>query len=130
MPLMVHPLLRLLATRPQLLADHAQAYAELVTTEVDLVSSNWKRRALLSAVALFCLAAAAVLAGVALMLWAVVPASSIHEPWVLIATPLAPIALALGCLVAMRQRSDVETFDKLRQQLKADWAMLRELAIS
>lgn len=66
-----HPLLHLLLTQPRLLADHVEAYAELVATEIGNVSVAWKRRALLNAVALCCLGVAAVLAGVALMLWAV-----------------------------------------------------------
>ena len=49
---MLHPLLHLVATQPQLLADHAEAYAELVAEELGDFSVTWKRRALLNAVAL------------------------------------------------------------------------------
>ena len=125
---MLHPLLHLVATQPQLLADHAEAYADMVAAEVGAASAAWKRQALLNAVALCCLGVAAVLAGVALMLWAVIPAADIQAPWALIAAPLLPIAVALGCLWAARARTGGSAFDKLRQQLKADILMLREVS--
>lgn len=127
---MIHPLFLLIATRPQLLADHAEAYAELVATEVGHVSATWKRRSLLYALALSCLAVAAVLAGVALMLWAVIPIASMQAPWVLIVAPLLPMALAAGCLLAARSPGDASGFDTIRQQIKADLAMLREASTS
>ncbi|NDP40045.1 MAG: hypothetical protein GZ093_15050 [Rhodoferax sp.] len=127
---MIHPLFLLIATRPQLLADHAEAYAELVATEVGHVSTTWKRRALLYAVALGCLAVGAVLAGVALMLWAVIPVASMHAPWVLFAAPVVPMVLALWCLLAARSPGDSSGFDTIRQQMKADLAMLREASTS
>lgn len=127
---MIHPLFLLIATRPQLLADHAEAYAELVAAEAAHVSATWKRRSLLYALALCCLAVGAVLAGVALMLWAVTPAASILAPWVLIAVPLLPMAVAAGCLLAARSPGDSSGFDNIRQQMKADLAMLREASTS
>jgi hypothetical protein len=123
---MLHPLLHLVATQPQLLAGHAEAYAELVAAEIGTVSAAWKRRAVLNAVALCCLGVAAVLAGVALMLWAVIPIADIQAPWALVAAPLLPIAAAAACLAAARVRGDAGGFDKLRQQVKADIVMLRE----
>ncbi len=127
---MIHPLLQLIATQPQLLADHAEAYAELMASEVGAVSAAWKRRAVLNAVALSCLAVAAILAGVALMLWAVIPATQLQAPWALIATPLPPAAAALWCLMAARSQGDGGAFENLRRQLAADMAMLREVSAS
>jgi len=124
----MHPLLHLIATRPQLLADHAEAYAELVAVEVDRVSAAWTRRALFNALALCGLSVAAALAGVALMLWAVMPALPVHAPWVLIAVPLALLVAAVGCLVAAQRHGQLDAFDNLRQQVKADIVMLREVA--
>lgn len=126
----MHPLLHLIATRPQLLADHAQAYAELLATEIGNVSAAWKRRAILNAVALCCLGVAAVLAGVALMLWAVTPATQLEAPWALIAVPLLPIAVAVGCLLAARAKGDGTPFAGVRRQIEADRAMLREMSAS
>lgn len=127
---MIHPLFLLIATRPQLLADHAEAYAELVTAGVAQVSTAWKRRTLLYVVALCSMAVGAVLAGVALMLWAVIPVTSMHAPWALIAVPVVPVALALWCLLAVRSHTNAGGFENVRQQMKADLAMLREASTS
>ena len=124
----MHPLFLLLATRPQLLADHAEAYAELVAVEVNRMSATWTRLALLNAMALCSLSVALALAGVALMLWAVMPALPAQAPWVLIVVPLLPLASAVGCLLAMQRGGQREAFDNLRQQFKADVLMLREVA--
>ena len=37
---MTHPVFRLIATRPQLLVDHAQAYAELLNAEIGSVAAR------------------------------------------------------------------------------------------
>lgn len=122
---MPHALLHLITTRPQLLADHAQAYAELAAADIDQVSAAWKRQVRLAAVALCSLCVAAVLAGVGLMLWAVVPAAQVHSPWVLWLVPLLPVALAIGCLALARGAGGTRPFLNLKQQLLADMAMLR-----
>lgn len=124
----MHPLLKLIATQPQLLADHAEAYASLVSAELGIASTALKRRAVLTAAALCCLGVTAVLGGVALMLWGVVPLANSQAPWLLIAAPLAPALLAIACLLAARSPADAGAFDNVRSQVKADMAMLRELA--
>jgi hypothetical protein len=123
----MHPLLRLIATHPKLLVDHVEAYADLVTEELGHASNAFKRRTLLQAVALCCVVVAAVLAGVALMLWAVVPWAEMPAPWALVAAPFLPVAMAVGCLTAAR-RQTTESFDNLRKQVKADMGMLREVS--
>ncbi len=122
----MYALLRLLTAQPQLLADHAEAYAELVTAEIGDLSAAWKRRAVLHAATLCCLGAGAVLAGVALMLWTVTPSALLRLPWVLIVVPLLPLAGAAACLLAGRADDDGKAFDNVRRQLKADLAVLRE----
>jgi len=124
----MHPMLRLLSTQPQLLADHAAAYAALVSAEVDCVGAEWKRRTLLGAVALCCIGVAAVLAGVALMLWAVMPPAQVQAPWALVLAPLVPAVAALGCVLMAQVRPDGRAFDNVRQQVRADLLMLRELS--
>lgn len=123
---MTHPLLHLIATRPQLLADHALAYAALLTAEISRASVAWKRQALLSALALCCLAAALVLAGVAVMLWSLIPETDMRAPWALIAVPLLPSAVAIWCLLAVRAQGAGDAFDNVRQQVQADIDMLRQ----
>lgn len=127
---MLHPLLHLIATQPQLLADHAEAYADLLGEELGSASALWKRRALLVGAGLCCVGVAAVLAGVALMLWAVVPAADIHAPWALVVVPMLPAGAAVACLVAARRQESSGAFSHVRNQVKADVAMLREASAS
>ncbi len=126
---MIHPLLRLIATRPQLLAEHAQAYAELVGEEMEKTTQRWKHSVLLHAVALSLAAVAVVLAGVALMLWAVMAPSSLQAPWALVAAPALPALGAIVCLLSARVGTS-ESFVALKQQLAADLVMLREVGAS
>lgn len=125
----MHPLFRLIATQPQLLAHHVGAYAELLADEIGHVSTVWKRRAMLNVVALCCLGLTAVLAGVALMLWAVIPATQLQAGWALIAVPLLPSAVAVSCLWAARTQPAGSAFEKIHQQVKADLAMLRDVSV-
>ena len=129
MALLMHPLLRLVASQPQLLVDHAEAYAELVTVEVGAASAGWTRRVVLSAAGLCGLGVAGVLAGVACMLWAALPAPGMQASWALIVVPLLPLAGALGCLGLARAHGRGATFDALRRQVQADLAMLREAGV-
>jgi hypothetical protein len=124
---MIHPLLRLVATQPQLLADHAEAYAGLVSEELGRAAAAWKLRVLLLAVALCLAGVAAVLAGVALMLWAVTPAANLQAGWALIAAPLVPAAVALICALAGKPLNE-PAFVDLKQQVAADLGMLREVS--
>lgn len=122
----MHPLLHLLMTRPELLAEHAQAYAELTGIEInDLVRAE-SRRLLYSAVALCCATAALVLAGVALLLALALPETRNAAWWALLLPPCLPLLGALACL---RLRSGIRApaFAVLRQQLLADWLLLKEV---
>lgn len=126
----MHPLLHLIVREPHLLADHAEAYAELFGEELTTASTQWKRRALLSAVGLCTLGVGAVLTGVALMLWAVMPADAMNAPWALVVVPLVPLAVAAGCLIAVRSEAQPAAFDTMRRQLREDMAILREARAS
>ncbi len=124
---MLPPFLHLIASQPQLVVDHAEAYAELLGHEVAQASTRMKRRMVLGAVALCSLAVAAVLGGVALMLAAVVPDTAAQPArWLLWATPLLPLAVAAGCGWALSAGKESRPFSDIRSQLKADMAMLRE----
>ncbi len=124
---MLHPLLHLIATKPQLLADHAQAYAELAAVEVGEFSAAWRRRAVFFAVAAFFMGLAVVLAGVAVMLWSVVPVAQMQAPWALVAVPLALGGIGAVCLMAGRSQTPASAFATLREQVKADLLMLRQV---
>lgn len=124
---MIHPLLRLVATQPQLLADHAEAYAGLFSEEIGRTVSGVKQRLLLTAVALGLIAVAAILGGVALMLWAVIPPSSVQSSWALLAAPGLPLIVGIICLL-VGKKQPTERFAELKQQMAADLVMLREVS--
>ena len=121
----MHPLLALLATRPQLLVDHAQAYAALFSEELGLARATWQRQLLLYAAALCALGVAAVLAGVATMLWFATAAPT-QALWVLWVVPAVPLLVAVVFLLLARQPAPSTAFANLGRQINEDMAMLRE----
>ena len=123
---MPHPLLHLIAGRPQLLLEHLEAYGELISAEAAHASAGWKRSALLNAVALLLLLVGVLLGGVAVMLWGAIPRGQMQAPAVLLLVPIPPIVLAALCLVVARQSPVGGAFEQLRRQIKADMALLRE----
>jgi len=127
---MIHPLFRLIASEPQMLASHVEAYSELVAEEVGAVTSQWKKRAALHAVSLVCGIVALVMVGVALMLWAVVPVENMRAPWMLLAAPAIPVVLAVWSHFAAKAPVAEHGFKTIREQLAADAAMLRSVSAS
>jgi hypothetical protein len=125
---MIHPLLRLIATEPHILGDHVEAYAELVGDEARKAGTAWGARLglLLGALCLF--GVGLVLAGVALMLWAALPASGYQAPWVLVAVPGVTLLGAIVCFMMARHKPIESAFDNVKSQLSADMAMLREVS--
>lgn len=126
----MHPLFALLATRPQLLLDHAVAYAALFHEELGLARAAWQKQLVWQAMALCSLGVALVLGGVAVLLWAVTPVVGVQTAWVLVAVPLLPLALAAACqrLAHLQNRNDA--FGNLIQQINADLALCRAVAAS
>jgi hypothetical protein len=127
---MIHPLFRLIVSDPQLLADHVEAYSELVAEEVGAVTAQWKKRTALHVVSLACLFVAVVLAGVAVMLWAVVPVGNMNQPWALFAAPCIPLILGVWSHFAAKAPVAEHGFKAIREQLAADAAMLRSVTAS
>jgi cytochrome c biogenesis factor len=124
----IHPLLRLIATEPQVLGDHVEAYAELVGDEVRKTGSAWGLRLALYAAALCLLGVALVLTGVAVMLWAALPANGLQAPWALIVVPAVVFVAAAACALIARRNPVENAFDNVKKQLSADMAMLREVS--
>jgi uncharacterized membrane protein YqjE len=123
----MHPLFHLIATRPHLLFEHVEGYAELVGAEMAIVTASWKRSIILNAVGLCLLIVGVGLTGTALMLWAVLPETGMRAPWALIAVPLPPLLVAVVCLLAARTSGETRAFDDIRRQVSEDMAMLREV---
>jgi hypothetical protein len=122
---MIHPVFRLAVSQPLLLAEHAAAYADLVSEELATHSARLKRRVLLQCTGAGCLLVAAVLAGVALLLWAYLPDGGLRSPWLMVLTPSVPGALGLWFLWLAPEREPRQVFANLRLQLARDAAMLR-----
>ena len=118
-------LLRLLALPRSLLSAHAQAYGQLAGLELAREWALWRRRALLQMLGLGGLLVAAGLGGVALMLWAVLPAERMHAPWMLWVVPLLPAGVAWVCLRAARAVQGPPPFSGLRRQWAQDLAVWR-----
>jgi uncharacterized membrane protein YqjE len=123
----MHPLLNMLMTRPELLSEHAQAYAELAVCEIGEIASAGRSRLLWSAAALCCATIAAVLAGVALMLMLTLPEAHGTALLALLLTPCLPLLGALACVLNLRKHQRAPAFAELREQLSNDLRMLREV---
>jgi hypothetical protein len=127
---MIHPLFRLLVSEPQLLADHVEAYSELVAAEVGAVTTQLKRRAMLHGLSVVLLVLGTFFAGIAVMLWAVIPTDSMNHPLVLWATPVIPLVMAVWAHFAARAPVAEHGTQTIREQLAADAAMLRSVSAS
>ena len=126
----MHPLLQLLVTRPDLLAEHAEAYAELTGIEIrDLVADGY-RQVLLGAVALCCATVSMVLTGVALLLVLALPEARNAAWWTLVLPPGVPLLVALASYQRLRARPKTPAFATLREQLSADWQLLQKVKAS
>lgn len=125
---MIHPVFRLVAAQPQLLAEHAAAYASLLSETLSVNSARWQRRAVFLLVGAVCWTVAVVLAGVAVMLWAAMPEAAMRQPWLLVCTPLVPALLGTASLWLGQNRHRGEAFDILRPQLAEDVALLRRMS--
>ncbi|MEI7464657.1 MAG: hypothetical protein WCJ87_04880 [Burkholderiales bacterium] len=122
----MHPFFKLMVDRPAVITDHVEAYASLATLELSSAVRQFRMRILKTAIALTCAAVAAVLSGVALMLWAVTPADQLHAAWALWFAPGLPTAFAVWSWLSAQAVGDTPAFSALRGQVRADIDMLRE----
>ena len=120
------PLLRVLASEPDALVEHAAAYADLASDELQELQAHWVRRLLWLAVAAVAGLAALLLGGVALMLWAALPAIDTGRAWLLWTVPLVPGLVAVFGVLAARRIDERPAFGNLRAQLREDMALVRE----
>lgn len=119
--MLMHPLFQTLLDEPELLADHAGAYAQLVGAEANLIRRRLVKRWVLLALAASLMLVAMVLAGVAVLIWhAALPTVTSHDGPVFWAVPAAPAVLGLLAWGAScRFKTQVE-FPLTRQQLAMD----------
>jgi len=119
---MLRPLLQLIATEPELLADHLQSYAQLLGDEVGTFQGQVRQRWALWAILALMLTVTATLAGVALMLCLAMPGA----PWTLWLVPGTMALLCLAVAFFISRRKPAPGFLVLRQQIAADMAMLHQ----
>jgi hypothetical protein len=124
---MIHPIIKLIATRPDLLAEHAAGYGALVAAQAGEAVQQWRRNALLVVVGVVCGTAGLGLGGMALLLAAALPADGMPAAWMLWVVPLVPIGVAAACFAVLRSQPDAWSTDSLREQIAADAALWREL---
>jgi cytochrome bd-type quinol oxidase subunit 2 len=124
---MIHPLLGKLATQPGLFAEHAGAYAELAAVEARQLGHRWRRQVLLALAAALMAALALGLAGVSALLAAALPVHTMPAPVVLVLLPALPLVMAALCAWWARGDGQAAGFALLREQLRADAQLLREL---
>jgi len=120
------PLLRVLASEPDALVEHAAAYADLASDELQELQAHWVRRLLWLAIAAVAGLTALILGGVALMLWAALPAIDTGRAWLLWMVPLVPGLVAVFGVLAARRIDERPAFGNLRAQLREDMALVRE----
>lgn len=121
---MIHPVFRLAAAQPMLLAGHVGAYAGLVSEELLISAAAVQRRLLWQLASALILTVSAVLAGVALLLWASLPPDGMSARWLLVVTPLLPAALGLWAGWRAQAHRSGEPFALLRAQLAEDADLL------
>lgn len=124
----MHPFFKLMVDRPAVITDHVEAYASLAALELSGAVTQLRERALKTAIALSCAAVAAVLAGVAVMLWAVTPPDQLHATWALWLAPGLPAVVGAWSWFSVQAINDAPPFSALRGQVRADIDMLREVS--
>lgn len=110
---------------PHTLADRAKAYGELILKEWNESRNLWRKRTQLQVMGACSLGVAVTLAGMAAMLWAVTPPTQIHSLWVLIATPMAFVAIGLICLMVAKNHVQPLAFEHTRERFMADMDLLK-----
>lgn len=127
---MIHPMLKIVASRPELLAEHLAAYGQLAAVQARAAAAQLQRRALLVGVAALAAGLGLGLAGGALLLLGALPLHAMPMPWLLAVVPLVPLTVAAGCALQLRRLNEPSALAPLREQFAADAALLREASVS
>jgi len=125
----MHPLIDIALSRPGLLVEHAGAYAELATVELEEAIASHRRKMFVSAGMWFSLGLALTLLCVSFM-FQVALGHLIPEDrsWLMWLPAALPLLISLTCLTWLKtQRHDVP-FESILQQLKQDAQWLKKLA--
>jgi hypothetical protein len=110
----------LLHQRPDLLLEHAQAYADLLRDESTAWAAYWVVKLLWYTGAVLLAGVGLTLAGVAVMLAGVLPLGAV----LLISVPGVTLLAAFACLWAAQRGPSAPGLDETRAQWEADRSML------
>ena len=124
--LLTKSLPKLLTQRPDLLVDHALAYAALAKAELEAVKRQMVKRAVAGAVALASGLAFVILSGVALMLCAVTPIAA-NPGWVLLAVPGVMLVLTVVATIVALAKGESVSSGSLAAQLRMDAQAFRSV---
>ncbi len=122
----LHQLFKALSEQPEVLAEHAAAYAALASAELGAAARTWRRRLGLQLLSAGLAVLGLGLGGAAILLAAAMPLAAMPAPWVLAALPLALLALAAALAWWQSRLADAHTLDTLRAQWALDCALWRE----
>lgn len=123
---MFHPLIRLLARKPHLVAHHLGGYVDLASAQAQEAVRALQARLAWTVGAVAGVGTGALLGGVALLIVAAVPVSEMPAPWLLLAGPLLPLLAGGLCWWQARQRPVAWSMALMREQFAADAALLAE----
>lgn len=121
---MLHPFISTLIRRPNLLIDHLAGYADLLREEASEAGTDLVQRVVAWVLVMVCAIVFLILAGVSLMLGAVM--NQFH--WALVAVPAAVLLLMVIAIVKARKPVQKSHFAEVRAQVDRDAQALRSVA--
>lgn len=122
---MIHPLFKILASQPDMLAEHLAGYGELLVAQAQEVSAGLRTRAWWMALTLLCAAMTLFFSGTSVLLLAALPLPGMPAPWLLAVVPAAALCLTLVGAWALKHRAPLWPASGVRDQVQLDLALLR-----
>jgi len=121
----IHPIVRVAARSPQLLAEHAKAYGDLLLAELRHTLTSLAVHAILYIGAVASAFFGVLFGGVSLLVYGTAAGDPRHG-WLLIAVPGVPLILSAAFFAVARRLPVNITLGVVEDQVKADIAMLHE----
>jgi len=118
---MFHPIFSVLIKQPDLVVEHLSAYVALAKEEAESTGTQMAQRLLAWAIVLVASVVFLTLAGVAVMLGAMMDRFN----WALVLVPGLVLALALIALTTARKPMPPNRFAEVKKQIDADVHALR-----
>ncbi len=125
---MFHPLIRLLISRPDLLAAHVAGYADLVGAQLTEAVVSVRAKAMLLVSAVVFMLFGLMFSGVAVLLAASIPVQHMPAAWLLWVTPAVPLLAALVCWLLAQRHSAGWDFKLVKEQVAADALLFKRVS--